>query len=135
MGIEPNIQKLLKPYENVGTPEHPIKLTLELISFELVNRFKYHPEIAGAAIWSTFHKMIHQGLEFPGGRELVLYIKNRCAEITAEKTKELIKDMFIKDTTCLKLKCPFRSGELKILSRWNRFILFLFRPRGIFWRL
>lgn len=135
MGIEPDIKSLLKPYEDVGTKENPIKLTLESISFELTNRFKYQSDIVGAAIWTTFHKMLHEGLTFPNGRELVLYMKRQCLEITKNKTKEIIKNHLIEKTTCMKLKCPFRSGELKILSRWNRFILFLFKPRGIFWRL
>lgn len=134
MGIEPNIDSLLKPYKNVGTSGHKIELTLELISFELVNRFQYSPETAGAAIWGTFHEMVHKGLKFGDGRELVLYIKNKAAEIRAKETKELIKNQLITDTTCMKLNCPFRSGELKILSRWNRFVLFMCKPRG-FWRL
>ena len=144
MGIETKlyIDRLLSTYTEGGTESNPIKVDLGLIAGELINRFKFPADIAGAAIFETLKAMAYDKLVFNGtpnkygsqSRELCLHIKMLATAKMQDRAKDLVKDELIKITTCMKLDCPHRADVLKKRDRWDSFVMFWLKPRG-FWRI
>lgn len=143
MGVDFDVDSLIRPYEEGGTEEVPIKRTLRTITNALLVRYNFPPDIAGAAIWKVLNEIVINGLEFKGdgsygskGMEFFSCIKAQAADMLAKKSEKLvIKEMF-QTLACARSTCPKRTGEMKILSKWNKFVLFWLRPRwSWFWRV
>ena len=123
-----------------GTEKEPRKISLEDISSELINRFKIPPDVAGSAIWTTFHRLAHDNLFFKDdgthgnrARQLLIYIRSIANDILREKSKELVKDEIVKLTTCLNMECRHRTGTLKIKTKKDKVFDSLMKPRRLFW--
>ena len=141
MGLIFDIEKLLKPYENGGTKESPVKRTIATLSTKLLYQYKFSPDIVGKALFQTFFDMAHHGLEFKGdgtydsnGTELFTHIRNLCIELSKDAAVRSITETILGELTCTKKDCPKRTKELSRLSKWQRFWMFVNKPRG-FWRL
>jgi len=140
MDIEFGIEKLLEPYSVAGTEKEPRKLSLEDISSELINRFRIPHDVAGSAIWITFHRLAHDNLFFKDdgtfdgkARQLLIYIRNEANDILKRRSKALVKDEIVKITTCMNIGCKHRTGTMKKKTRFNKVMDSLLKPRKMFW--
>ena len=136
MGIILNINEILKPYGESGKAGGEAR-SLDSMLNALVNRYNIPSVIAVDAMMIVMFELAN-GKKFKGdgsygskGRELFLYIKALCREMLKEKTKQTFNEMVIQPTTCLRMDCNYRTGKLKKLSRFKRFLKFLLKPRGI----
>ena len=141
MGVDFDIDSLIRPYEEGGTKDVPIKRTLRTITNALLVRYSFPPDIAGAAIWKVLNEMVVRGLEFKGdgsygskGAEFFSCIKAQAAEMLGKKSEDIVKEEMLKMTGCVISDCPRRSREMKIRSKWDKFVLFLLKPRML-WRV
>lgn len=141
MGLIFDIENLLKPYENGGTKEAPVKRSIATLSTKLLYQYKFPPDIVGKAIFQTFFDMAHKGLEFKGdgsydsnGTELFTHIRNLCVELAKDAAVRSVTETILGELTCTKKDCSKRTKELTKLSRFDRVWTALNKPRG-FWRL
>jgi hypothetical protein len=81
-----NIEKLLDPYREGGTPESPVTRTTGTIVDYLINKKKYPIDVAGAALLKVLLEL-HAGKVYNGdgsygskGRELVTHLRMTCDE-------------------------------------------------------
>jgi hypothetical protein len=88
---------MLEPYKEGGTETHPVERTFGTILDYLLNRKKYSPEVAGAAILLVFMEM-RNGKRFLGdgsygspGRELITAIRVMCDKLNQ---RQLQGDMY-----------------------------------------
>jgi len=86
-----NFEKLIKPYEEGGTKDLPVKRTWGTVIDYLVNKRKFPPEVVGAAIFLVWIKIKKDG-HFKGdgsygsmGREFVTTLRVMCAQVAREK--------------------------------------------------
>jgi hypothetical protein len=135
------IEKMLKPYVEGGTESSPVKRSLKTIASILIYKNGFSPDIVGAAIFKVFDRMINKGLAFQGdgsygskGRELFSCIKAQCVDIAEKQSADAVRASISEIAACTRTNCPQRTKEMKIVTRWDRIVLFLNRPRG-FWRL
>ena len=118
--VQFNFDKLLKPYEDGGTEENPIKRTIGTIASKLMVSYRIPPDIVGAAIYKVFYKMAHEGLEFEGngkygskGAELFSCIKSQCIEMTQKESIEKVRKEILNLAACTDRDCRFRSQVLE----------------------
>lgn len=140
MGLILDIDKLIAPYRETGSKTGP-KRSLTTIISKLIYSNGINPEIAGAACLKVFYKMAHDGLVFNGdgtagspGRELYSCIKAQAVDLAKRDAVDKTMRAILTKTSCTRVKCPKRTTELKKLSRFDRFKVFLLKPRG-WWRL
>lgn len=91
-----SFEDLLDPYREGGTLEQPARRTWGTISLWLIDKLKFSPEIAGAAIFMVCLEM-RNGLKFEGdgeygspGRDLVHYIRQTAITIRQKRAEEQI---------------------------------------------
>jgi hypothetical protein len=135
------INKLMRPYEEGGTPNSPVRRSLETIATKLLVSHKLPPRAVGAAIFQVFYAMANEGLVFRGdgtygsrGKELFSQIKAQAISIVQREAAEAVAQEIMDMTACTIADCPKRCKELIAKSRWQRAARFLMRPRGL-WRL
>jgi len=141
MGLEFDIDKLLKPYEEGGTANSPVKRTMSTIVSALVNRDGFSPDVVGVAILRVFNNMLVEGLEFEGngsygskGAELFSCIKAQCIEMRNGDALDRVKVAISKLASCVRVDCPKRTVEVTLPPRKKRIVL-VFLNLGRFWRL
>ena len=95
-----DIDKILEPYREGGTYDHPIQRSSGTILDWLINKKKFPPDVAGAALVATLIE-IKNGKEFPGtgeygsrGHEMVTAVAHRASEILREKLLDPAVQMF-----------------------------------------
>ena len=139
--MELNFNKLLEPYREGGTKESPVIRTLETITSKLITAHKFPPDIVGAALLKVFYEMANNGLIFKGngsygskGAELFSCIKAQCIDTTARKATQEVRNQITEKLICCRADCRKRTNTFKALSKWNRFMKFMLKPRGL-WRL
>lgn len=138
MGIKRmDFKKLLEPYKDGGTEQHPVERTIDTIAGKLIIANKIPPNIVGAAVFQTFWELSN-GLEFKGsekygsaGNGLFHYIRNKCVELGQEEAREKVYAYIREVAACTNKHCPKRNRELTKLTRWQRFKKFMLRPRGV----
>lgn len=138
MGV--NFDKLLKPYREGGTQENPVRRSLSTIASALIYKNRLPADVVGAAILKTFIKIAERGIKFEGdgsygsaGRELFMYIKREAVKLALIQSKEAVVSSILQNNACLRITCPLRTQEIEQLTRWNRFVRFWLKPRGL-WR-
>jgi len=143
MGIELNlnVQRLLEPYQEGGTKDKPVVRTLDTITSALVGKYKFPPHIVAMETWRIFYMMANEGLVFNGdgsygskGRELFSCIKAQCSNSVKKKNIESVKQAIENVMICTNIDCKQRTTKLYALTKKQRFIKFLLKPRGL-WRL
>ena len=139
MGID--FKELLKPYKKGGTQSNPVKRSLSTICNALIYKHRIPSDIVGAAVLEVFMEMAERGLEFKGddsygspGRELFQEIRRRCIRIATDRNVSEVLNSVIKESSCLRMYCPKRTTDMVKLTRWNRFVRFMLKPRGL-WRI
>ncbi len=135
------IEKMLKPYMEGGTEASPVKRSLKTIASTLIYKNGFSSDIVGAAIFKVFDQMMNKGLVFQGdgtygskGRELFSCIKAQCVDMAEKQSADAVRTSISEIAACTRMNCSQRTKEMMILTRWDRIVLFLNRPRG-FWRL
>ena len=121
MGIEFNIDKLLKPYRESRMGKKGPKRSLGTIATKLLVDYRLPPDVVGEAIFKVFYKMAHEGLEFKGngkpgskGAELFSCIKAQAVDMTKRKAAQQVVSAIQNQMACaLSEKCPMRTRELK----------------------
>ena len=138
--IEFDVEKLLKPYQEGGTEQSPVKRSLKTIATSLMYKNKIPVEVVGAAIFKVFDRMANNNLEFKGdgsygsrGRELFSCIKAQCLDILEQQSVNNVKKTIMEMTSCTR-HCEKRTRELRKLIRCDKVVLFLNKPRG-YWKL
>jgi len=91
-----DFEKLLDPYRDGNTKEHPVRRTMGTIVDWLVNKKKYPVEVAGGAILIVFNEL-YKGKKFSGdgsygsaGNDLVQYIRQACDKLLQQKMQEKV---------------------------------------------
>ncbi len=136
-----NIEELLKPYKQGGTEQNPVERTLGTISSKLIVSNRLPADIVGAAIFKVFNKMAFDGLSFKGngkygseGRELFSCIKAQAVQMVQDQHHDEVLSIVYKAVACANKNCPKRTKNLIQQTRWQRFVTFMLKPRGV-WRV
>ena len=130
-----DIERILEPYREGGTCDQPIQRSSGTILDWLINKKRFPPEIAGAALISVLVE-IKNGREFPGtgeygskGHEMVTAISAQASAILQEKlvgpaaqmlAQFSVMDNLIFDKVRAQLPAlliPFAPGTWKWLRR------------------
>lgn len=138
MGLN-SFDKLIEPYKAGGTEKGPVDVTIGNICAKLMVNYRIPPEIVGAALYKVMDNLANKGLVFKGngkwgskGAELFSCIKAQCMDMTEKQSAQKTIDAIMGATSCMR-DCPIRSKELIKKIRWQRFKLFMAKPRGPFW--
>ena len=115
-----DVNKLLEPYKEGGTPEHPVERTLGTIVDYFINKKRYPIEVAGAGIFYTLLEL-KNGKVFRGngnygskGVELVTYIRVLCDKINQEKLDaEIFKQIAQANLTEVS---EYINNEIKVIE-------------------
>lgn len=91
-----DFEKLIEPYREGGTPQHPVRRTWGTVIDWLVNKRKFPPDIVGAGIFLVWMKIKRDG-PFEGdgsygsaGNEFVQSIRVMCASLMQQHMSKQI---------------------------------------------